>query len=179
MRTIFLLITLICSSCKEPPAPVSYSGFYISVDTAYKYRELINFYFDVEFPWIVDTVKPTLKMTGIPNGAYQKPFKVKWYNGTNRVDMAIIDTSKPKVTNDTIYTPVPLYYEVKNGRTIFSTKKTKNSKLYKKPTVFYGIAGIKKQPIDSSKYFYRRFMSEKKRGIPDSLNKFKSKLYRK
>lgn len=27
-----------------------------------------------------------------------------------------------------------------------------------KPKVFYGIAGIKKQPIDSSKYYYRRYL---------------------
>lgn len=58
MKKYLTLILIIYSSCEEPPAPVSYSGFYISVDTAYKYRELIKFYFNVEFPWIVDTIKP-------------------------------------------------------------------------------------------------------------------------
>lgn len=48
------------------------------------------------------------------------------------------DTAKPKLKTfynsdgvlkrDTVYTPVPLYYEVKKGRTIFSMKKTKHSK---------------------------------------------------
>lgn len=31
--------------------------------------------------------------------------------------------------------------------------------------------------LDSSKYFYRRFLKLKSQGVPDSLNKFKSKLY--
>lgn len=34
----------------------------------------------------------------------------------------------------------------------------------------------KKQPIDSSKYFYRRFLKLKSQGVPDSVNPFKQKL---
>lgn len=135
------LILIIYSSCKELPAPVSYSGFYISVDTAYKYRELIKFYFNVEFPWIVDTVKPKVKTFYNSDGKLEKAKsnKKNKYSTVRIVDL-----------NDTV-----------------------------NPKVFYGIAGIKKQPIDSSKYFYRRFLAERKKGVPDSLNKFKSKLYKK
>lgn len=45
-----------------------------------------------------------------------------------------------------------------------------------KPKVFYGIAGVKKEPIDSSKIFWKLYVKNKQRGIPDSLNKYYIKL---
>lgn len=41
--------------------------------------------------------------------------------------------------------------------------------------VFYGLAGIKKDP-DSSKIFWKLYVKNKQRGIPDSLNKYYIKL---
>lgn len=45
-----------------------------------------------------------------------------------------------------------------------------------KEKVYYGIAGVKKEPIDSSKIFWRLYVKNKQRGIPDSLNKYYIKL---
>lgn len=42
-----------------------------------------------------------------------------------------------------------------------------------RPKVYYGIAGIK---ADSTKYFWRKYIKLKNKGIADSLNPYKSKL---
>lgn len=70
---------------------------------------------------------------------------------------------------DVILTTVPLWIDTVGSKKVISMKKTKTSKVY------YGLAGIKKEP-DSSKIFYKRYLELKKKGIPDSNNIYYNKL---
>lgn len=72
------------------------------------------------------------------------------------------DSAKYKPTlMDTIYTRLPFYID----------QKTKTIGIDGK--VLYGTAGIQ---FDSAKYYYKRYLKLKNKGVPDSNNKYKTLL---
>lgn len=61
---------------------------------------------------------------------------------------------------DTLYLDGPLYYDTTKGLLIQMDG----------VDVFYGTAGIQ---FDSAKYYYKRYLKLKNKGVPDSNNKYK------
>lgn len=60
--------------------------------------------------------------------------------------------------------------------TINTPQKVVKKKDKKTGKVYYGWVGVKSEPIDSSKIFWKLYVKNKQRGIPDSLNKYYIKL---
>lgn len=59
------------------------------------------------------------------------------------------------------------------GDGVTVTYKDRNGKL---KTDYYGVAGIKKERVDSTKIYWKRYVKLRNKGIPDSLNPYKTNL---